>query len=132
MNGSSALRGAAAVVGIGTTTFGRLSGYSADDLGAWALREALADAGLTGKDIDGLVVSRVSNYENIASDQAIQPHFVAEFSAQGRMSGPAIAAAAMAIASGSDDFACVTTTCCSMLAACELAAESSGRASGAR
>jgi hypothetical protein len=30
-------------------------------------------------------------------------------------------AAAMAIASGSDDFACVTTTCCSMLAACELA-----------
>ena len=100
MNGSSALRGAAAVVGIGTTTFGRLSGYSADDLGAWALREALADAGLTGKDIDGLVVSRVSNYENIASDQAIQPHFVAEFSAQGRMSGPAIAAAAMAIATG--------------------------------
>jgi LuxR family maltose regulon positive regulatory protein len=32
-------------------------------------------------------------------------------------------AAAMAIASGSDDFACVTTTCCSMLAACELAAD---------
>jgi ATP/maltotriose-dependent transcriptional regulator MalT len=30
-------------------------------------------------------------------------------------------AAAMAIASGSEDFACVTTTCCSMLAACELA-----------
>ena len=32
-------------------------------------------------------------------------------------------AAAMAIASGSDDFACVTTTCCSMLAACEVAAD---------
>jgi tetratricopeptide (TPR) repeat protein len=32
-------------------------------------------------------------------------------------------AAAMAIGSGSDDFACVTTTCCSMLAACKLAAD---------
>lgn len=29
-------------------------------------------------------------------------------------------AAATAIASGSDDFACVTTTCCTMLAACEF------------
>jgi DNA-binding CsgD family transcriptional regulator len=32
-------------------------------------------------------------------------------------------AAAMAITSGTDDFACVTTTCCSMLAACELAGD---------
>ncbi|WP_261995213.1 hypothetical protein [Rhodococcus opacus] len=37
----------AAVVGVGTTTFGRLPGLSADDLGGWALREAIADAGLT-------------------------------------------------------------------------------------
>ncbi|MGH2948016.1 MAG: hypothetical protein ACRDPC_17485, partial [Solirubrobacteraceae bacterium] len=32
-------------------------------------------------------------------------------------------AAATAIASATDDFACVTTTCCSMLAACELAGD---------
>jgi LuxR family transcriptional regulator, maltose regulon positive regulatory protein len=32
-------------------------------------------------------------------------------------------AAATAIASGSDDFACVTSTCCSMLAACEVAGD---------
>ncbi|MEU4895124.1 OB-fold domain-containing protein [Streptomyces sp. NPDC044780] len=45
MTTSSPLRTAA--VGVGTTTFGRLSGLSADDLGGWAPREALADAGLT-------------------------------------------------------------------------------------
>jgi acetyl-CoA acetyltransferase len=64
------------------------------------LREALHDAGLTGKDIDGLIVSRVSGYEAIAADQAIQPRFVANLPAEGRMSGSAIQMAAMAIHSG--------------------------------
>ena len=49
-----------AVIGVGNTTFGKL-GYTADQLGGWALTEALADAGLQNKDIDGLIVNRVSS-----------------------------------------------------------------------
>jgi acetyl-CoA acetyltransferase len=66
---SSHLRGRAAVIGVGTTRFGKLPGYSADDLGGWALLEALEDAGLKSSDLDGLIVNRVSDYEAIASGQ---------------------------------------------------------------
>ena len=90
----------AAVVGVGTTTFGRLPGLSADDLGGWALREAIADAGLTPTDIDGLITSRVSSYEVIASDNAIQPRWVTHLPAEGRMAGVAVQTALAALATG--------------------------------
>lgn len=94
------LRGASAVVGVGTTPFGKLPGYSADDLGNWALHEALSDAGLSVKDIDGLVVNRMSSYESVAASLGIQPEWMAQLPAEGRMSGASIEMAAMAIASG--------------------------------
>ncbi|MBO0872187.1 MAG: thiolase family protein [Pseudonocardia sp.] len=92
--------GAAAVVGVGTTPFGKLPEYSADDLGGWALQNALADAGLNSADVDGLLVSRCSGYEAIASDHGIQPRWVAQLPEQGRMSGAAVALAASAIRTG--------------------------------
>lgn len=94
------LRGAAAVIGVGTTEFGRFPGSSADDLAGSALLGALTDAGLRGTDIDGLIVSRVSGYQRIAADYGIEPTYVAEVSAQGRMTGPAIAMAVTAIDAG--------------------------------
>jgi acetyl-CoA acetyltransferase len=90
----------AAVIGVGNTPFGRLPGYSADQIGGWALTEALADAGLTGADIDGLVVNRVSSYETIAAQYGIEPAWVAQQPTQGRMSGASIILAAMAIEAG--------------------------------
>lgn len=90
----------AAVVGVGTTPFGRLPGCSAADLGGWALQLALADAGLTGADVDGLLVSRCGGYESIASDHGIQPTWAVELPAEGRMSGAAIDLAATVIAAG--------------------------------
>lgn len=95
-----ALRGSTAVVGVGTTPFGKLPGYSADDLGNWALREALRDSGLTVRDIDGLIVNRVSSYETIASTLGIQPQWMAQLPSEGRMSGTSIEMAAMAITTG--------------------------------
>lgn len=95
---TAALR--AAVVGVGTTTFGRLPGLSADDLGGWALREALADAGLTAADVDGLITSRVSSYEAIAADHGIQPRWVTHLPPEGRMSGVAVHTALAALATG--------------------------------
>lgn len=89
-----------AVVGVGTTTFGRLPGHTADDLGGWALTEALADAGIGAAEVDGLITARVSSYEAIASDHAIRPRWVAHLPGEGRMAGVAIHQAVAAIAAG--------------------------------
>jgi acetyl-CoA acetyltransferase len=89
-----------AVLGVGTTPFGRLPGCSAGDLGGWALQLALADAGLTGADVDGLLVSRCGGYEAIASDHGIQPRWAVELPAEGRMSGAAVSLAASAVGTG--------------------------------
>lgn len=97
---SAGLRGAAAVAGVGTTTFGVMPGYSADDLGGWALQEALGDAGLTVKDIDGLIVNRVSGYEAFAASYGIEPRWVAELPPHGRMAGISIQMAVMAVHTG--------------------------------
>jgi acetyl-CoA acetyltransferase len=48
----------ACIAGVGATPQGKLAGYSADDLAIWALREALADAGLEKGEIDTLIVQR--------------------------------------------------------------------------
>jgi hypothetical protein len=49
---NKALAGTVAVAGIGTTCYGRLPKYDADDRGAWALKEAIDD-------IDGLIINRI-------------------------------------------------------------------------
>lgn len=94
------LRGAAAVVGVGTTAYGRFPGYTADDLGGWALRAALDDAGLSARDLDGLLTVRVSGCQAIAAAYGIEPAWVAELPANGRMASAAIALATTAIDAG--------------------------------
>ena len=93
-------RNAAAVVGVGLTKFGRLPDHSPYDLGLWALREALADAGLKHTDLDGLIVSRIPDYQRFGEMLGIDPRYVAITPGQGRMSGASIQMAAMAIATG--------------------------------
>jgi acetyl-CoA acetyltransferase len=88
-----------AVVGVGTTTFGKLPGHTAADLGTWALTDALADAGISAADVDGLITSRVG-YEEIATDMGLRPRWVSSLPAQGRMCGVAIHQAVAAIATG--------------------------------
>lgn len=90
----------AAVVGVGTTAFGKLPGLTADDLGGWALREALVEAGLTAGDVDGLITSRVSSYEAIAAAHGIQPRWVTHLPPEGRMAGVAVHTALAALATG--------------------------------
>ncbi|GAA1848958.1 thiolase family protein [Pseudonocardia ailaonensis] len=93
------LAGVAAVAGVGTTTFGRLPGHDAGSLAAWALTDALADAGLTPADVDGLVTARVG-YETVASDMGLRPRWVSGLPAEGRMAGVAVSQAVAAIAAG--------------------------------
>jgi acetyl-CoA acetyltransferase len=49
------IAGRTAIVGVGSTAFGKLPGRSAWSLQAEAVRDALADAGLAKEDVDGLL-----------------------------------------------------------------------------
>ncbi|MEZ4481096.1 MAG: hypothetical protein R3B97_08055 [Dehalococcoidia bacterium] len=51
------MRGATAITGLGMTPMGRIYGKSATELAADAVRTAIADAGLTKGDIDGLLIN---------------------------------------------------------------------------
>ncbi len=94
------IRNVAAVTGVGLTPFGRLPGHSSYDLGMWALREALADAGLTKAHLDGLIVSRIPDYQRFGQMAGLDPAYVAITPGQGRMCGLSIQMAVMAIATG--------------------------------
>jgi acetyl-CoA acetyltransferase len=54
----SGLRGATAIVGVGTTPQGELPGLTADEVAANAFALALADAGITKDDVDGLITGK--------------------------------------------------------------------------
>jgi acetyl-CoA acetyltransferase len=97
---SKELRNRVAVVGVGNTPFGRLPGHSAYDLGVWAFKEALADAGLRPADIDGLIVNRIPDYQRFGETVGIDPGFAAITPGQGRMSGASIETAVAAIHAG--------------------------------
>ena len=94
------LRNRAAVIGVGTTKFGRLPGNDTYDLGAWALREALDDCGLKASDIDGVIVNRIPDYQRFCEAFGLNPRYALMTPGQGRMSGATIELAAMAIAAG--------------------------------
>ena len=96
----TSLAGRPAIVGVGTTPYGRLPEYDQYDLGAWALKEALSDSGLALGDLDGLIVSRIGDYQRFGEMLGINPRFTAQLPGQGRMAGIAIQQAAMAIATG--------------------------------
>jgi acetyl-CoA acetyltransferase len=49
------LRDKYAIVGVGETTYTRGSGKTTRALGSWAVRNAIADAGLSSSDIDGML-----------------------------------------------------------------------------
>ena len=94
------LRGKTAVVGVGHTKYGKLFGHTAEDLGIWALDEALNDCGLQRKDLDGLIVSRIPDYQIFCEMTHISPEFVHISPGQGRMAGTTIQLAVAAIAAG--------------------------------
>jgi hypothetical protein len=73
-----------AVAGVGTTSYGRLPGYDAYDLGLWALTEALADAGLDFGDLDGVIVNRMPDYQRFCEIAGIDPQFVTITPGHGR------------------------------------------------
>jgi acetyl-CoA acetyltransferase len=103
-----------AVVGVGNTNFGAMyrdldrerSPYT---LGAYAFKEALADAGLATDDVDGVLVCRIPDYARMCDVLGIRyPRFTNVFQGAGRMAGLTIQTAAMAVYTGmADVVACI-------------------------
>ena len=97
------LGGRAAVVGIGATEFSKDSGRSELRLAAEAVRAALADAGLTPADVDGLVTFTMDTSPEITVAQACGMGELSFFSRVHYGGGAACATvqqAALAIAAG--------------------------------
>ncbi|MFI1182039.1 lipid-transfer protein [Streptomyces sp. NPDC020799] len=97
------LGGRAAVVGIGATEFSKDSGRSELALAAEAVRAALADAGLTPADVDGLVTFTMDTSPEITVAQAVGIGELSFFSRVHYGGGAACATvqqAALAIAAG--------------------------------
>jgi acetyl-CoA acetyltransferase len=96
----------AAIVGVGATEFSKDSGRSELRLAAEAVRAALADAGLTPHDVDGLVTFSMDNNTEIAVAREVGVPSLAFFSRIQYGGGAACATvqqAAMAVATGVAD-----------------------------
>jgi len=92
-----------AVVGVGHTRYGKLPEYDPYELGLWALKQALADAGLAFADIDGLIVNRIADYQRLCEIAGIDPSYVSITPGQGRFSGICIETASALIRDGLAD-----------------------------
>lgn len=93
-------QGRAVVVGVGTTAYGRLPEYDAYDLGLWALKEALADAGLRFADLDGVIVNRIPDYQRFCEIAGIDPAYVTITPGHGRFAAICIESAVALVLSG--------------------------------
>lgn len=104
---SGELGGRTAICGVGQSAYGRRMGRSGIDLGADALGAALADAGLTPGDVDGMVVSFGSpggvDADTLAFALGLDLAFYSQTWGHGRFTATAIQHAAMAVAAGMCD-----------------------------
>lgn len=91
---------AAAVAGVATTAYGSFPHTNATGLALQALDDALADAGLERRDIDGLITCRVPEHPRFCELAGIDPNFVLELPAYGRFTGMAIKTAVDALVAG--------------------------------
>jgi acetyl-CoA acetyltransferase len=76
------IRGATAIVGVGTTEQGQFPGLSANEIAVDAIELALADAGLMKSDVDGLITcqnlrSHIGTDEQIGLLAGLNPKFSA-------------------------------------------------------
>jgi acetyl-CoA acetyltransferase len=91
---------AVAVVGVGHTRYGKLPQFDPYELGLWALKEALADAGLGFDAVDGVIVNRIPDYQRFCEIAGLNPSYVSITPGQGRFSGICIETAAALIRDG--------------------------------
>ena len=100
------LRDATAIVGVGQTEFSKAAGRSETQLAAEAILAALADAGLTTADVDGLVsytIDPVEETELVRTVGIPEVHFSSRVPYGGGGSQGVLLHAAAAVAAGVAD-----------------------------
>ena len=105
------LRGSVAVVGVGLAGCGEAHGWSETEIMAQAAKNALADAGLTAQDVDGLVVASVNIFLSgltIGEHLGIKPKFTDSTCVGGSSFVGHLLPAAMALNYGLCDVVLVT------------------------
>ena len=107
------VRDKTAIVGIGRSRFGRFLPESQLNLGATALKEALADSDLERGDIDGLSIHMGwplgLDYDQVAEGYGLDVRYVNQMWTHGRFIAYTLQHAALAVISGmADVVACVT------------------------
>src|SRR3984957_4861839 len=98
--------GAAAIVGIGATEFSKSSGRSELRLAVEAITSAVADAGLTAADVDGLVTFTMDSNAEIAVARELglrELRFLDQIGDGGGAACGCVQHAAMAVATGTAD-----------------------------
>lgn len=90
----------AAVAGVGTTRYGRMPEYDAYDLGMWALKEAVDDAGIGFDDIDAVIVNRIPDYQRFCEIAGIDPEYVTISPGHGRFAAICVDTAVSLVESG--------------------------------
>lgn len=115
MGNTYRLSAAAAIVGVGTSAFGRFPDRSSTDLAAESLRAALADAGLDRADVDGLVTNMGYpagvDYDQFCALTGLRTELNLQMWTHGRWLGTAVEQAAAAVAAGL--CRCVAIVCAS-------------------
>jgi acetyl-CoA acetyltransferase len=89
-----------AVVGVGNTRYGLMPEYDAYDLGVIALKQALDEAQLPIESIDGLILSRVPDYQRFAEMCGINPAYTLTTPGHGRFSGICVQTAVAVLQAG--------------------------------
>lgn len=107
---------AACIVGVGASPFGRRLGHSPLGLAAVAFKAALADAGLTRADVDGLSIHIGSpialDYDRVAEGFGLDIRYINQSWSHGRFVTHSLQHAALAVEAGlADVVACVTAVC---------------------
>ncbi len=111
MSAKKSLRGSVAVVGVGLAGCGEAPGWSETEIMAAAASNALADAGLTTRDVDGLVTASANIVMSglaIAEQLGIRPRFTESTSVGGSSFVGHLLPAAMALEHGLAEVVLVT------------------------
>ena len=89
-----------AIIGVGNTAYGNFPEEDSNSLAVKAFKNALLDANIQAKDIDGIVTHRVGNYQKICEMTGINPEFISIQPPNGRLCGVSIQIAALALMTG--------------------------------
>jgi acetyl-CoA acetyltransferase len=93
-----------AVVGVGTSAYGKFPDKDATILAAEAFRNAVADSGVDRAKIDGLVIHRTPHYQRLSEMLGVRTRYMSHPQTWGAQSGVEVVKAVGALVAGLADY----------------------------